>query len=96
MIFILFCRDDFPAISVGDVIEIYNPDPEFDNYRPRLLLKVKNMTRERQRQIQRQRQRDSERDRDRQRDRQTVIRTKIETDNSTHVKEKEIVRDVQR
>jgi hypothetical protein len=25
---------------VGDVIEIYNPDPEFDNYRPRLLLKV--------------------------------------------------------
>ncbi len=80
------------------MIEIYNPDPEFDNYRPRLLLKVKNMTRERQRQIQRQRQRDSERDRDRQRDRQTDRQSyvqKIETDNSTYVKERKTVRDVQ-
>jgi hypothetical protein len=33
-------RDDFPALSVGDVVEIFNPNPEFDNYRPRLLLKV--------------------------------------------------------
>lgn len=33
-------RDEFPAVSVGDVVEIFNPDPEFDNNRPRLLLKV--------------------------------------------------------
>ena len=33
-------KDDFPSISVGDVVEIYNPDPECDDYRPRLLLKV--------------------------------------------------------
>ena len=34
-------RDDFPGLSSGDVVEVFNPDPEFDNYRPRLLLKVK-------------------------------------------------------
>ena len=33
-------KDDFPSISTGDVVEIYNPDPECDDYRPRLLLKV--------------------------------------------------------
>ena len=33
-------RDDFPGLAAGDVVEVFNPDPEFDNYRPRLLLKV--------------------------------------------------------
>jgi hypothetical protein len=33
-------RDDFPAVTAGDLVEIYNPDPAFDTFRPRLLLKV--------------------------------------------------------
>jgi hypothetical protein len=34
-------KDDFPNVSVGDVLEIYQPDFEAEDDKPRLLLMVR-------------------------------------------------------
>lgn len=37
---ILVNKEDFPALQPGDILEIYQPDPEADEERARLLLMV--------------------------------------------------------
>jgi hypothetical protein len=37
---ILISKEDFPNVDIGDVLEIYQPEQETDDEKPRLLLMV--------------------------------------------------------